>query len=71
MLPALPIALLLRQRVGRLLMVVGSVVALLIFTSLFIAGAKLPGLVYAMPLLPLASIGLALLPDTARWGRTG
>ncbi|CAA0127847.1 Uncharacterised protein [Mycolicibacterium vanbaalenii] len=65
------IALLLRQRVGRLLIVVGSVVAMLIFTSLFIAGAKLPGLVYAMPLLPLASIGLALLPDTARWGRTG
>ncbi len=65
------IALLLRQRVGRLLIVVGAVVAMLIFTSLFIAGAKLPGLVYAMPLLPLASIGLALLPDTARWGRTG
>jgi hypothetical protein len=65
------IALLLRRRMGRLLIVVGSVVAMLIFTSLFVAGAKLPAVVYAMPLLPLASIGLAMLPDTARWGRTG
>lgn len=65
------IALLLRQRIGRLLIVVGSVVAMLIFASLFVAGAKLPAVVFAMPLLPLASIGLALLPDTARWSRTG
>lgn len=65
------IALLLRQRTGRVLIVVGSVVAMLIFASLFIAGAKLPGVVFAMPLLPLASIGLALLPDTALWSRTG
>lgn len=65
------IALLLRQRIGRLLIVVGSVVAMLIFASLFIAGAKLPAVVFGMPLLPLASIGLAMLPDTALWGRTG
>ncbi len=65
------IALLLRRRIGRLLIVVGSVIAMLIFASLFVAGAKLPALVYAIPLLPLASIGLALLPDTARWSRTG
>ena len=65
------IALLLRRRIGRLLIVVGSVVAMLIFASLFLAGAKLPAVVYAMPLLPLASIGLAMLPDTARWSRTG
>lgn len=65
------IALLLRQRIGRLLIVVGSVVAMLIFASLFIAGAKLPAVVFAMPLLPLASIGLAMLPDTALWSRTG
>lgn len=64
------IALLLRRRIGRLLIVVGSVIAMLIFASLFVAGAKLPALVYAIPLLPLASIGLALLPDTARWSRT-
>jgi len=65
------IALLLRRRIGRLLIVVGSVVAMLIFVSLFVAGAKLPALVYAMPMLPLAAIGLAMLPDTARWSRTG
>ncbi len=65
------IALLLRRRIGRLLIVVGSVVAMLIFTSLFVAGAKLPAVVYAMPLLPLAAIGLAMLPDTTRWIGTG
>ena len=64
------IALLLRRRVGRLLVVVGAVVALLIFAALFVAGAALPALVYAMPLLPLASIVLAALPDTARWSRS-
>jgi len=64
------IALLLRRRIGRILVVVGSVIAMLIFASLFVAGAKLPPVVYAMPLLPLASVGLALLPDTARWSRT-
>lgn len=65
------IALLLRRRIGRLLIVVGSVVAMLIFASLFVAGAKLPAVVYAMPLLPLASIGLAILPGTARWSQIG
>ncbi len=64
------IALLLRRRIGRLLIVVGSVIAMLIFASLFVAGAKLPAVVYAIPLLPLASIGLALLPETARWSQT-
>jgi hypothetical protein len=63
------IALLLRRRMGRLLIVVGSVVALLIFASLFVAGAKLPPVVYAIPVLPLASILLALLPATRRWAR--
>jgi len=65
------IGLLLRRRVSRLLIVVGAVVALLIFSSLFVAGAKLPPIVYAIPLLPLASIGLAMLPSTGRWARSG
>ena len=64
------IALLLRRRTGRLLVVVGSVVSLLIFSSLFVAGAKLPPLVYAIPVLPVASILFALLPATRRWART-
>lgn len=65
------IGLLLRRRVSRLLIVVGAVVALLIFSSLFVAGAKLPAIVYAIPLLPLASIALAVLPSTGRWARSG
>jgi hypothetical protein len=65
------IALLLRRRMARLLVVVGSVVGLLIFASLFVAGAKLPGVVYALPLLPLGSSVLAALPGTARWSRVG
>lgn len=64
------VALLLRRRTARLLIVVGAVIALLIFASLFVAGAKLPGLVYTLPLLPLAAIALAALPATARWSRT-
>jgi hypothetical protein len=61
--------LLLRRRMGRLLIVVGAIVALLIFSSLFVAGAKLPPIVYAIPVLPLASIVLTLLPGTRRWAR--
>lgn len=63
------IGLLLRRRASRLLIIVGAVVALLIFSSLFVAGAKLPPAVYAIPVLPLATIAVALLPATARWGR--
>lgn len=63
------IALLLRRRMGRLLIVVGSIVAMLIFSSLFVAGANLPPVVYGIPMLPVASIVLALLPATRRWVR--
>jgi hypothetical protein len=65
------VALLLRRRTARLLIVVGSVISLLIFASLFVAGANLARPVYAMPVLPLASIALAALPATARWSRSG
>jgi hypothetical protein len=63
------IALLLRRRMSRLLIVVGSVVALLIFAGLFVAGAKLSPVVYAIPALPVASVLLAVLPATGRWAR--
>ena len=63
------IALLLRRRIGRLLIVVGSVVALMIFAGLFVAGAKLPPVVYVIPVFPVASVVLALLPATGRWTR--
>jgi hypothetical protein len=65
------IALLLRRRMGTLLIGVGSIVALLIFTGLFVAGAKLSPIVYGIPALPLASVVLALLPATGRWARAG
>ncbi|WP_101952179.1 hypothetical protein [Mycobacterium sp. 3519A] len=64
------IALLLRRRMGRLLIVVGATVGLLIFAGLFVAGANLAAPVYAIPVLPLASILLALLPATGRWARS-
>jgi hypothetical protein len=64
------IALLLRRRMARLLVVVGSIVALMIFASLFVAGAKLSPVVYGIPVLPLASILFALLPATRRWARS-
>ncbi|MGV0716030.1 hypothetical protein ABQE93_11565 [Mycolicibacterium sp. XJ662] len=63
------IGLLLRRRMSRLLIAVGSVVALLIFSSLFVAGAKLPPVVYAIPVLPVATVVLAVLPATRRWQR--
>jgi hypothetical protein len=61
------IALLLRRGIGRLLIVVGAFVALMIFAGLFVAGAKLPPIVYGIPALPAASIVLTLLPATGRW----
>lgn len=63
------ISLLLRRRIGRLLIVVGSIVALMIFAGLFVAGADLPKIVYALPVLPVVSVALALLPATDRWCR--
>jgi hypothetical protein len=65
------IALLLRRRMGRLLIVVGAIVALLIFAGLFVAGAKLSPVVFAIPAVPIATILLALLPATGRWARSG
>jgi hypothetical protein len=62
-------ALLLRRRMGRLLIVVGATIGLLIFGSLFLAGAKLHPVVYAMPALPAAAIVLTLLPATRDWAR--
>jgi hypothetical protein len=64
------IALLLRRRMGRLLIVVGAIVALLIFAGLFVAGAKLSPVVFAIPALPVATVLLALLPGTRRWARS-
>jgi len=61
------VLLLLRRNVGRYLIAVGAVVALLAFCGVFIAGAVIPWIVYAMPVLPVGSAVLALLPATRRW----
>lgn len=61
------VALLLRHRMGRLLVIVGAVIGLLIFGSLFIAGAHVHPVVYAMPALPVAAIVFTMLPSTGRW----
>ncbi len=63
------ILLLLRRSVGRYLIAFGAVVALLTFGSVFVAGARIPLAVYVIPVLPLASLSLALHPATRRWCR--
>jgi len=61
------IALLLRRPVGRYLIVVGAVVAVLTYGGVFIAGARVGWIVHALPVLPIASVVLALHPQTRRW----
>ena len=61
------IAVLLRRRTGRVVVVVGALVTLVIFASLFVAGAQLPPIVYGIPVLPITSMVLAMLPVTGRW----
>jgi len=63
------ITVLLRRWVGRYLIAFGAVVALLTFGSVFVAGARIPLAVYLIPVLPLASLVLALHPSTKRWCR--
>jgi len=61
------IMLLLRRPFARYLIVAGAVVALLTYLGVFIAGARVGWIVHALPLLPIASLVLALLPETKRW----
>jgi len=61
------IQLLQRRPVGRYLIAAGAVVALLTYGGVFIAGARVAWVVHALPLLPLASVVLALHPATKRW----
>ena len=65
------VLLLLRRNVGRYLIAAGALVALLAFGGVFIAGADIPWIVYTMPVLPVASAVLALLPATRRWATAG
>jgi hypothetical protein len=61
------ILLLQRRPIGRYLIVAGAVVAVLTYGGVFIAGARVAWIVHALPLLPLASVVLALHPQTKRW----
>lgn len=61
------ILLLLQRSIGRWLIIAGAVVALLTFAGIFVAGAKVAPVVYAIPALPIASVVLTLLPATRRW----
>ena len=65
------VGLLLRRRVGIFLSVVAAVLALLIFSGIFIAGAHMAGVVRAFPVLPVATIVLAVAPATWRWTEPG
>ncbi len=64
------VGLLLRRRVGIFLSLVGAVLALLIFSGIFIAGAHMAGVVYAFPVLPVTTIALSVAPATWRWTKT-
>jgi hypothetical protein len=61
------IMLLLHRPVGRYLVMAGALVALLTYLGVFIAGARVGWLVHALPLLPIASVVLAMLTETKRW----
>ena len=61
------IMLLLRRSLGRYLIVASAVIALLTYGGVFIAGARVAWIVHALPLLPVASVVLALLPRTKDW----
>jgi len=65
------VGLLLRRRIGIFFAVVAAVLALLIFSGIFIAGAHMAGVVYAFPALPAATVVLALAPPTWRWTKPG
>jgi hypothetical protein len=64
------VALLLRRRMGVVLTVVAAVVAILIFSGIFIAGAHMAGVVYAFPALPVFAIVLAVVPSTWEWTKS-
>lgn len=61
------IMLLRRVPLGAHLIAIGAVVALLMFGSLFIAGARVPWIVHLVPAAQIISAALALHPATRRW----
>jgi hypothetical protein len=61
------ILLLLRQPLSRYLIVAGAVVAILTYLGVFIAGARVAWVVHTLPILPILSAVLTLLPRTRDW----
>jgi hypothetical protein len=61
------ILLLLRQPLSRYLIVAGAVVAILTYLGVFVAGARVAWVVHTLPILPVVSAVLTLLPRTRDW----
>ncbi|OBK68457.1 hypothetical protein A5652_24020 [Mycobacterium sp. 1165178.9] len=61
------IVLLQRRSIGRYLLMAGALVAFLTYIGVFIAGARVAWVVHLLPILPIATVVLVLLPHTKRW----
>jgi hypothetical protein len=61
------ILLLLRQRLGRYLILAGAVVAIFTYFGVFLADARVAWIVHTLPILPITSAVLTLLPRTRDW----
>lgn len=61
------IVLLQRRSIGRYLLMAGALVAFLTYIGVFIAGARVAWVVHLLPILPIATLVLVLLPQTKRW----
>ncbi|WP_406814270.1 hypothetical protein [Mycobacterium sp. M23085] len=61
------ILLLQRRSISRYLLMAGALVAVLTYLGVFIAGARVAWVVHLLPLLPIATVVLVLLPQTKRW----
>ena len=61
------IMLLQRRSISRYLLMAGALVAFLTYIGVFIAGARVAWVVHLLPILPIATVVLVLLPQTKRW----
>lgn len=61
------ILLLQRRSISRYLLMAGALVAVLTYIGVFIAGARVAWVVHLLPVLPVATVVLVLLPQTKRW----
>ena len=59
-----------RHDIGRYLIAFSCAVALLTFGALFVADTRLAWPVYLIPVLPLATLVLALHPRSRHWCRS-